>query len=345
MKLLIFCCLIASILAKPGRLHVQKAFVAEGIAPPPLTLDNGNVGVNLGGLHASAGLGGILTGDASKGGLHAEAGTGFGQEAAAGIAGAAGGAQSGGALYAGATANAASAASAASSASAGIESEAYGHKTIHQNTQIVSEKTVTEAAKVVAEKTIQEAPVVHRTVIEKTVIPQYVEKTIQVPSYVEKTIRVPTVVEHKVKVPVTPKIVEKTYDESSAGASAGASAGVSYTGQTVALQKRPVVTVQKQYYSPGLFGAFGRYGVSAGGNGAVAGSSAGAASAGAAAAAGSGAGGATYTKTVYKSPQLFNNIFNIPIAALQSVNNLLNGLAGGGGASGSLAVSKHYSTY
>lgn len=45
------------------------------------------MGVRFGGYHASAGLGGLLTGDAAKGGLHAEAGTPFGPAAGAGLGG------------------------------------------------------------------------------------------------------------------------------------------------------------------------------------------------------------------------------------------------------------------
>ena len=45
------------------------------------------MGVNFGGYHAQAGLGGLLTGDAAHGGLHASAGTPFGQNAGAGLGG------------------------------------------------------------------------------------------------------------------------------------------------------------------------------------------------------------------------------------------------------------------
>lgn len=55
--------------------------------PPLITLKDGNVGVNFLGFKASAGLGGLLTGDASQGGLHAEAETPFGQKAGAGLGG------------------------------------------------------------------------------------------------------------------------------------------------------------------------------------------------------------------------------------------------------------------
>lgn len=43
--------------------------------------------MNFAGYHASAGLGGLLSGDVTKGGLHAEAGTPFGQAAGAGLGG------------------------------------------------------------------------------------------------------------------------------------------------------------------------------------------------------------------------------------------------------------------
>lgn len=54
----------------------------------PIYIDKGgNVGVDFLGYRASAGLGGLLTGDATQGGLHAEAGTPHGQQAAAGLGG------------------------------------------------------------------------------------------------------------------------------------------------------------------------------------------------------------------------------------------------------------------
>lgn len=52
-----------------------------------ITFKDGNVGVNFLGFKASAGLGGLLNGDASQGGLHAEAETPFGQKAGAGLGG------------------------------------------------------------------------------------------------------------------------------------------------------------------------------------------------------------------------------------------------------------------
>lgn len=55
--------------------------------PSLFSFDNGNVGVNFLGFKASAGLGGLLSGNAAAGGLHAEAGTPFGQAAKAGLGG------------------------------------------------------------------------------------------------------------------------------------------------------------------------------------------------------------------------------------------------------------------
>lgn len=52
-----------------------------------LTFENGKFGVNFGGYHAEAGLGGLLTGNAAHGGLSASAGTPYGQQAGAGLGG------------------------------------------------------------------------------------------------------------------------------------------------------------------------------------------------------------------------------------------------------------------
>ena len=52
-----------------------------------LTFKDGKIGVNFGGYHASAGLGGLLTGNAAHGGLSASAGTPYGQLAGAGLGG------------------------------------------------------------------------------------------------------------------------------------------------------------------------------------------------------------------------------------------------------------------
>lgn len=52
-----------------------------------LSFKDGKIGVNFGGYHAEAGLGGLLTGNAAHGGLSASAGTPFGQQAGAGIGG------------------------------------------------------------------------------------------------------------------------------------------------------------------------------------------------------------------------------------------------------------------
>ncbi|XP_026462224.1 glycine-rich cell wall structural protein 1.0-like [Ctenocephalides felis] len=80
-----------------------KAFITVGLAsmvlarPQFITFKDGRVGVNFGGYHASAGLGGLLTGDSAHGGLQAEAGTPWGARAGAGLGGDASGQ---GAMYA-----------------------------------------------------------------------------------------------------------------------------------------------------------------------------------------------------------------------------------------------------
>lgn len=74
-------------------------------APQFLTFRDGKFGVNFGGYHAEAGLGGLLTGNAAHGGLSASAGTPHGQQAGAGLGGILdGNARTAGGLYAGATA-------------------------------------------------------------------------------------------------------------------------------------------------------------------------------------------------------------------------------------------------
>ncbi|XP_055626808.1 uncharacterized protein LOC129768893 isoform X2 [Toxorhynchites rutilus septentrionalis] len=74
-------------------------------APQFLTFKDGKIGVNFGGYHAEAGLGGLLTGNAAHGGLSASAGTPFGQQAGAGLGGLLdGNARSAGGAYAGASA-------------------------------------------------------------------------------------------------------------------------------------------------------------------------------------------------------------------------------------------------
>ncbi|XP_067631317.1 uncharacterized protein [Eurosta solidaginis] len=72
--------------------------------PQFITYKDGKFGVNFGGYHAEAGLGGLLTGDAAHGGLSASAGTPHGQRAGAGLGGSVDG-NAAGLLYAGAEAN------------------------------------------------------------------------------------------------------------------------------------------------------------------------------------------------------------------------------------------------
>ncbi|KAK9680549.1 hypothetical protein QE152_g39007 [Popillia japonica] len=83
----ISCACVTEFLYKKDVYWECGGFLAFGGAvKPPITFDGGNVGVNFGGYHASAGLGGLLGGGAF-GGLHAEAGTPYGQTAGAGLGG------------------------------------------------------------------------------------------------------------------------------------------------------------------------------------------------------------------------------------------------------------------
>ncbi|XP_050097014.1 merozoite surface antigen 2, allelic form 2 isoform X2 [Anopheles aquasalis] len=82
--------------------------------PQFLTFRDGKFGVNFGGYHAEAGLGGLLTGNSAHGGLSASAGTPYGQQAGAGLGGIVGGNErTAGGAYAGATAGSGVGASAA----------------------------------------------------------------------------------------------------------------------------------------------------------------------------------------------------------------------------------------
>ncbi|XP_055609164.1 merozoite surface protein 2 isoform X7 [Uranotaenia lowii] len=84
---------------------VFAQIVLSAPAPQFLTFQDGKFGVNFGGYHAEAGLGGLLTGNAAHGGLSASAGTPYGQQAGAGIGGiASGNERTAGGAYAGATA-------------------------------------------------------------------------------------------------------------------------------------------------------------------------------------------------------------------------------------------------
>ncbi|KAJ8915911.1 hypothetical protein NQ315_015526, partial [Exocentrus adspersus] len=209
--------------------------------PSPITFENGNVGVNFLGFKASAGLGGLLTGNAAHGGLQASAETPFGQAAKAGLGGGVDGqGRSLGGLYAGATAGGGVSAGAGLAGDTSVEGSSGGAyagasaggatvvKTRTKATGFVKpievEKEVEVSSPLVVQKhfEISSVPVEEKqvevveqakpqtTYVERTVIPNYVEKTIQVPSYVEKTIRVPTVIEKKVRVPAAPTVIEKT---------------------------------------------------------------------------------------------------------------------------------------
>lgn len=68
-------------------LQYVRFFFSCNFQELPITFKDGQIGVNFGGYHAEAGLGGLLTGNAAHGGLTASAGTPFGQTAQAGLGG------------------------------------------------------------------------------------------------------------------------------------------------------------------------------------------------------------------------------------------------------------------
>ncbi|XP_025830860.1 uncharacterized protein LOC108744856 isoform X1 [Agrilus planipennis] len=208
--------------------------------PPLISFDKGGIGVNFLGYHASAGLGGLLTGNAADGGLFAQAGTPHGQRAGAGLGGTVSEGRAAGGLYAGATAGGGVSAGAGlhgvsgeggsagalySGASAGgktYTSEKYGG-TINKEVEVIKEKVIETPVSAPApapakasagfsgglyiSKSVNAAPApaVHHVeqVVEKKVpAPQktYIERTV-IPNYVEKTIQVPSYEERIVRVP------------------------------------------------------------------------------------------------------------------------------------------------
>ncbi|XP_066145302.1 uncharacterized protein [Euwallacea fornicatus] len=367
--------------------HKVTETVSSGI-PPLITFKDGNVGVNFLGFKASAGLGGLLTGDASQGGLHAEAGTPFGQKAAAGLGGAVGGnGRSIGGLYAGATAGGGVGASAGLDGTAG-EDGSFGRsyagasagnvgKTVVKETYRPAPGSVgvsgsgavhiqkvpsltTADVELVKANPLPKTPVtpdantevvkkvqpqdLRKTYVERTVIPNYVEKIVQVPSYVEKTIRVPTVVEKRIKVPAPPTIIEKEVEMTEAVKTivktkqvAVHEPGVPDVATVVKtktkIRRRPWVHLRNRInINSGEAPYYGSVVAGDASVNAVKGDYAPAPFSG------------TYTTTVRKqfNGNLVRDIFNIPIATLEAVSNLVGNIAGG--VTGSASVSKSIST-
>lgn len=157
-----------------------------------LTLSkSGDVGVNFGGYHASAGLGGVLNGDGTGGGLHAEAGTPFGPAAGAGLRGNVDGeVGSQGALYAGATSGL------HHTAGAGLTAEKYPAVPIHKYVSVAASAPVPEKIevvpapqKVVFEKHVQVIASNKPQAIVPEPAPVPVEKTVETyPVYPVKTV-------------------------------------------------------------------------------------------------------------------------------------------------------------
>ncbi|CAH0560931.1 unnamed protein product [Brassicogethes aeneus] len=156
--------------------------------PPLFTFNNGRVGVNFLGYKASAGLGGLLTGNAADGGLHASAETPHGQRAGAGLGGVVdGNGKTAGGLYAGATAGNGIY---ARSGIGGVvdETGSYGGSYASSSNGGLVKEVRKYKEKSVAPVTYQKE--VH-TVSAPAPAPAYIEKTIRVPTYVEKTVKVP----------------------------------------------------------------------------------------------------------------------------------------------------------
>ncbi|KAL1489766.1 hypothetical protein ABEB36_013700 [Hypothenemus hampei] len=352
--------------------------------PPFLTFKDGRVGVNFFGFKASAGLGGLLTGDASHGGLHAEAETPFGQKAAAGLGGRVNGqGRSVGGLYAGATAGGGVGAAAGLDGVADGEGSSVGRSYAGASAGGVSKTVIKErfnsppgggeaklsgsiniqkiptliskppsevvvdapiAPKVnsnVEIEVVKEAvPIPKKTYIERTVIPNYVEKTIQVPSYVEKTVRVPTVVEKVVKVPAPPTIIEKEVPVPEIRKEVAIEENVPSTTiirTKTKLRRRPWLHIRKRVNINS--NEIPKYG------GVVVAEPVSSISS---------EGGSNFgyapkyyagTTTIRKeyNGNLFRDIFNIPIATLGAVSNLVGNIADG--TSGAFAVSKSYKAY
>lgn len=248
------------------KIFAAICLVQVAIARPQfLTFHDGKIGVNFGGYHAEAGLGGLLGGNNAGGGLSASAGTPHGQQAGAGIGGSLNGRAAGGA-YAGASAGYGVGASAA--LGGGLDgSGAYGGKGAESHAGGISTKTVTLSQSVPAQGVVYTQQEVSPPVADNN---QVVQKV------------------HKKKAHGEAKVTINTVPNYGASAQGHANAGG---------------------YSGGGAGAGGY--VSAGGN----------------------AGGNQRT--------LFDDIFNIPISALRSVNTLLNNKSASGGAGASVNIGAH----
>ncbi|XP_046743212.1 keratin, type II cytoskeletal 1 isoform X2 [Diprion similis] len=287
-----------------------------------LTFKNGNVGVNFGGYHAEAGLGGLLGGGRTAGGLHASAGTPSGANAQAGLGGLLdGNGYTGGGLHAsaglgGSTKAAANiggelsgqgvaqggyfAGATAGGGAAAVEKQSYG---------VVQPSIVEQEVKVsqpVSDVQVQKTFNAHVSQSVPNIASKSVETQVfqSVPT-VTKTVQTETVVpaqsdlvqyEHvqKIKTRITPKKQKVPY-WNAASADASASAGLNAGA-----------------YGSGFAGGYG-----GGWGGGYGGANFG----------GAGYGDASYGSRYYvksqPNSQLFDDIFNIPISTLTAVNQLL----------------------
>ncbi|XP_046476339.1 glycine-rich protein 1 isoform X2 [Neodiprion pinetum] len=288
-----------------------------------LTFKDGNVGVNFGGYHAEAGLGGLLGGGRTSGGLHASAGTPSGANAQAGLGGLLdGNGYTGGGLHAsaglgGSTKAAANiggelsgqgiaqggyfAGATAGGSAAAVEKQSYG--VVQQPVIVEHEVKVPQSVPDVQVENTFDAHVSQS-------VPNIASKSTETQVFqsvptVTKTVQTETVVpdksdlvqyEHvqKIKTRVTPKKLKVPYSNA-ASADVSASAGLNVGA-----------------YGSGFGGAYG-----GGWGGGYGGANFG----------GAGFEDASYGSRYYvksqPNSQLFDDIFNIPISTLTAVNQLL----------------------
>ncbi|XP_045479683.1 uncharacterized protein LOC123684456 [Harmonia axyridis] len=344
----------------------------------PISFGDGGVGVSFLGFKANAGIGsdgklhagagtpwgaeagaGIegTASDESSGGLYAGATAGGGVSASAGLAGSISKGGSYGGSYAGASVGEKSVEvikeksvglGGASSFSAEFKSHHYGGP-VTKHVQVVKKPVEVGVVEVVHESVHHPAPPPPEvrpvtTVIQKTVIPNYEKKIIKVPSYEEKVVRVPTTVEKEIWVPAAPTVIEKEVHVEQPVVHQPPPTVVQ-TVETVPVvyktkfHKRPFFRKHFSFgigngYAGGYNGGYNG-GYSGGYSGGYEGDYSNYGGAG-------GSAGATYSASVSKTanPQLFNDIFNIPVSTLGAVNKLLTNAASGASGGGSFGFSK-----
>ncbi|XP_055626806.1 uncharacterized protein LOC129768893 isoform X1 [Toxorhynchites rutilus septentrionalis] len=301
-------------------------------APQFLTFKDGKIGVNFGGYHAEAGLGGLLTGNAAHGGLSASAGTPFGQQAGAGLGGLLdGNARSAGGAYAGASAGHGVGASAAIGGSlddaggaggTGAEAHAPGvHKKVVKLGQTNGAAPPSETI-LVSEVSPQHHPVntkkhvikeIH-TDLETPLQADQPDHTVTKTVYKKKFVSHPhkvTVVESSIGSSPNNIDLNRFFDfQAFTNIAAGYSNSTPQKPSSTILIENDNHQIQKKVHVKTRFDSNGH------------------------------TGGSTITSTSSGAtigPNFWNDIFNIPISTLTAVNQFLNNKSG----SGNLQVRKH----